>query len=85
MFVTPPRTWKRDTEAEASDLGRYSRLEHGTRDPTWINEARVSGAENGGEGTLEALKRWLRGDDAALEEWLGAKPTSSGREVRTTG
>ena len=85
MFVTPPRTWKRDTEAEASDLGRYSRTEHGTPDPTWIAGPRAAGAENGGDGALEALKRWVRGDDAALEGWLGGKPTPRGREVKTTG
>ena len=80
MFVTPPRTWKRDTEAEASDLGRYSRTEHGTPDPTWIVEPRAASAEDGRDGALEALKPWLRGDDAAFEEWLGGKPVA--RRVR---
>jgi hypothetical protein len=85
MFVTPPRTWKRNVDAETSDLARYSRTEHATPDPAWIAEPRATEAGNGGEGALEALKRWLRGDDAALEEWLGATPAPGKREVRTTG
>ncbi len=84
-FTTPPRTWRRDTEDGASDLARYSRLEHGTPDPTWTAKPRSSGAGNDGEGSLEGLRRWLRGDDAALEDRLGGTPTARGRRVRTTG
>lgn len=74
VFLTKPRRANADT----SDLGRYSRLEHGTSDPAWIVSDRRQP-----EG-WEALERWLRGDDDALEEWLGGPGPARERRARTT-
>ena len=63
-FLTTPR---RRPTVDASELGRYSRLEFGTPDPAWI----VSDRPTDEVRHRKALERWLRGDDRAFEEWLG--------------
>ncbi len=73
VFLTKPRG---KMDVDGTDLGRYSRLEHGTPDSAWI----VSDSGEGGH--RKALDRWLRGDDGALEGWLGGPPPGRPRKAK---
>lgn len=62
VFLTTPRRRTVDT----SELARYSRYEFGTESLSWmVPEPPVDPHDH-----EEALARWLRGEDAALEAWL---------------
>lgn len=76
MFLTTPR---RRATVDTSELGRYSRLEYGTADPTWIVPDTLADEER----HRKALERWLRGDDKAFEEWLGEPHPLPARRVET--